>query len=443
MSTHEELKTCNLCDKTYKGPRQLMRQLYTTFLWNDYPDLVEEADILSRVIHRPRFPSMFGWNLDVEHPYLNVSTTLLDVISCSPGKAVSTTLLDAINDPAALLMKNYEYGGALLQVIHGLSYLHQVGILHNDLKSDNVMIRKVGEKLAAKKPADHLAHPTGHPAQGAGVRTHRPRVHPEYPWLHATPDFVCSCECCGQGCGEVKCPYCLKDIDFIRSAVPARLRCRSAVPARLRCLSAVPARLQCRNAVPARLRCRRAVPARLRCRRRVEDAAPYRTANGRGMGVAEDVAGAGVQTDNNTPRTPKLTAVPEVRDRNKKKRDAVSEGRADKPYNMTILGSAPLQAEGRLCQDGRGGWEEGVVPGGYLHGTVLLAGGPGERLADCGELGPAGSPWKQKNGYSAASPNTMDEPIFFTTPTAISCLASSVHDHAIKCPGALAMKDPP
>ncbi|KAI8519156.1 hypothetical protein Bbelb_024130 [Branchiostoma belcheri] len=39
-------------------------------------------------------------------------------------------------------------------------------------------------------------------------------VHPDYPWLHATPDFVCSCDCCGQGCGEVKCPYCLKDIDF-------------------------------------------------------------------------------------------------------------------------------------------------------------------------------------------------------------------------------------
>ncbi|KAI8511815.1 hypothetical protein Bbelb_109150 [Branchiostoma belcheri] len=267
-------------------------------------------------------------------------------------------------------------------------------------------------------------------------------VHPEYPWLHATPDYVCSCECCGQGCGEVKCPYCLKDIDF-HQYVQRRTSClhldedkfrlkkdhqyyyqvqqqlfstRSAVPARLRCLSAVPARLRCLSAVPARLRCRSAVPARLRCR--VEDAAPYRTDNGRGMGVAEDAAGAGVGA--------KLTAVPEVRDRNKKRRDVVSEGRVDKPYNMTILGSAPLQAKGRLCQDGRGG------PG----RTPTL-------LADCGELGPAGSPWKQKNGYSAASPNTMDEPIFFTTPTAIACLASSMHDLDIKCPGALAMKDPP
>ena len=30
----------------------------------------------------------------------------------------------------------------------------------------------------------------------------------EYPFLHAAPDFLCSCDCCGLGCGEVKCPYC-------------------------------------------------------------------------------------------------------------------------------------------------------------------------------------------------------------------------------------------
>ena len=39
-------------------------------------------------------------------------------------------------------------------------------------------------------------------------------IHPEHQWLHATPDFLCSCDCCGEGCGEVKCPYCLKDSDF-------------------------------------------------------------------------------------------------------------------------------------------------------------------------------------------------------------------------------------
>ena len=33
-------------------------------------------------------------------------------------------------------------------------------------------------------------------------------------FLHATPDFLCKCDCCGQGCGEVKYPYCVDGIDF-------------------------------------------------------------------------------------------------------------------------------------------------------------------------------------------------------------------------------------
>ena len=34
------------------------------------------------------------------------------------------------------------------------------------------------------------------------------------PFIHATPDFLSSCECCGIGCGEVKCPYCMEGIDI-------------------------------------------------------------------------------------------------------------------------------------------------------------------------------------------------------------------------------------
>ena len=25
----------------------------------------------------------------------------------------------------------------------------------------------------------------------------------EHRWIHATPDFLCSCSCCGKGCGEL------------------------------------------------------------------------------------------------------------------------------------------------------------------------------------------------------------------------------------------------
>lgn len=39
-------------------------------------------------------------------------------------------------------------------------------------------------------------------------------VNKDYPWLHATPDFLCSCDCCGKGCGEVKCPFCIENCDF-------------------------------------------------------------------------------------------------------------------------------------------------------------------------------------------------------------------------------------
>ena len=36
----------------------------------------------------------------------------------------------------------------------------------------------------------------------------------EYPFLHVTPNFLCSCDCCGLGCGEVKCPFCIDSLDF-------------------------------------------------------------------------------------------------------------------------------------------------------------------------------------------------------------------------------------
>ena len=39
-------------------------------------------------------------------------------------------------------------------------------------------------------------------------------INEEYPCLHATPDFLCSCDCFGEGCGEVKCPLCIENCDF-------------------------------------------------------------------------------------------------------------------------------------------------------------------------------------------------------------------------------------
>ena len=39
-------------------------------------------------------------------------------------------------------------------------------------------------------------------------------INQEHPWMHATPDFLCSCDCCGEGCGEIKCPLCLENCEF-------------------------------------------------------------------------------------------------------------------------------------------------------------------------------------------------------------------------------------
>ena len=39
-------------------------------------------------------------------------------------------------------------------------------------------------------------------------------INKQYPWLHASPDYLCSCDCCEEGCGEVKCPYCIENCDF-------------------------------------------------------------------------------------------------------------------------------------------------------------------------------------------------------------------------------------
>ena len=39
-------------------------------------------------------------------------------------------------------------------------------------------------------------------------------INEKHSFLHATPDFLTSCDCCGLGCGEVNCSICLRDCDF-------------------------------------------------------------------------------------------------------------------------------------------------------------------------------------------------------------------------------------
>ncbi|PFX11983.1 hypothetical protein AWC38_SpisGene24131 [Stylophora pistillata] len=39
-------------------------------------------------------------------------------------------------------------------------------------------------------------------------------INEDMPWLHATTDLFCECDCCDEGVGEVKCPFCLENCDF-------------------------------------------------------------------------------------------------------------------------------------------------------------------------------------------------------------------------------------
>jgi len=43
-------------------------------------------------------------------------------------------------------------------------------------------------------------------------------INKEHPFLHATPDFLTLCDCCGLGCGEAKCPISIQEGDFEKYA---------------------------------------------------------------------------------------------------------------------------------------------------------------------------------------------------------------------------------
>ena len=39
-------------------------------------------------------------------------------------------------------------------------------------------------------------------------------INKDYQFIHATPDFLVSCDCCGLGCGEIECPISILNGDF-------------------------------------------------------------------------------------------------------------------------------------------------------------------------------------------------------------------------------------
>ena len=50
----------------------------------------------------------------------------------------------------------------------------------------------------------------------------------EYPFIGASPDSFVNCSCCGEGCVEVKCPYCKRDYDLDDAAQDPKFCLQSA-----------------------------------------------------------------------------------------------------------------------------------------------------------------------------------------------------------------------
>lgn len=52
-----------------------------------------------------------------------------------------------------------------------------------------------------------------HSHEGFGAEPVGLCINPSFPHFGASPDGLVSCDCCGLGCVEIKCPYCAKDLD--------------------------------------------------------------------------------------------------------------------------------------------------------------------------------------------------------------------------------------
>ena len=103
-------------------------------------DIISEAKILTKLRH-PGLPCILG--IDVTTPFLVV--TLFYGINQR-----STTLFELLNSTTNYFnIREYESISIIEQLGNALKYLHDNKILHNDIKTDNVIIFKEGVKFKA------------------------------------------------------------------------------------------------------------------------------------------------------------------------------------------------------------------------------------------------------------------------------------------------------
>ncbi|CAH1240852.1 EDIL3 [Branchiostoma lanceolatum] len=164
------LKTFADCGIGLVAVKQLARRTKATTL-----SLLQEADILAKVCQKQWFPFIYGINPDVPQPYL-----VQEFVYCTEGSMISVGLhyRYLLNcDESSLgetTVKKARDG--VKQVAHGVQYLHFREILHNNIKTDNVLLRRGSDqRLTAKVIGFGCASWTENPIGfncGEGVSNH-------------------------------------------------------------------------------------------------------------------------------------------------------------------------------------------------------------------------------------------------------------------------------
>ena len=138
---------------TYLGMSVAIKEYYPA-------DIVERSDGTTVTVTRPDYGEMFKWGLDrfigegqilarFKHPnvvrvsrYLTANSTGYIVMDFEEGEPLSEHLARLAEPPdeRALL-------GIFIPVLHGLSEVHQRGVLHLDIKPANIYLRRNGSPV--------------------------------------------------------------------------------------------------------------------------------------------------------------------------------------------------------------------------------------------------------------------------------------------------------
>ena len=147
---------------------------------DDRLPVLREARAMGLLSGHPSFPFFFGLVDEGQHRGL-----VMEFIGNSvTGR--SLTLTDALEGPRPLHLAPSSWCRIALDVLDGLRFMHDKGLLHNDLKTENILVRNVGGSwraciidvgLCTLESHPRVCHLT--PAQKARCRRYHVHIAPE------------------------------------------------------------------------------------------------------------------------------------------------------------------------------------------------------------------------------------------------------------------------